>query len=130
MKFTEEVEKLQKKYPNSIILVKNGIFFVAIGKDAIILNKELALKVTCMKEGLCKVGFLVKNVDNYIKKLQDKEISFMLYTIDKATNNIDLIYENKAKDMIEERQCLDCKNCKQKKESDDEILERLKNIKQ
>lgn len=35
MKFTEIVENLQEKNEGNIILVKNGIFFVAMGKDAI-----------------------------------------------------------------------------------------------
>ncbi len=39
MKFTNEIEKLQKKYAGTVILVKNGIFFVGVGKDAIILNR-------------------------------------------------------------------------------------------
>lgn len=69
MKFVQEVEKIQKENEGSIILAKNGIFFVAIGKDAIILHEELGLKLTCMRKELCKVGFLVKNVEKYITKL-------------------------------------------------------------
>ena len=49
MKFVQEIEKLQKENEGSLIFAKNGIFFVAIGKDAIILNEELGLKVTCRK---------------------------------------------------------------------------------
>ena len=66
MKMVEETEKLQQENAGSIILVKNGIFFVAIGKDALTLHDELGLKLTCMKPELCKVGFLVKNVEQYI----------------------------------------------------------------
>ena len=66
MKMVEEMEKLQQENADSIILVKNGIFFVAIGKDALTLHDELGLKLTCMKPELCKVGFLVKNVEQYI----------------------------------------------------------------
>ena len=129
MKFTNEIEKLQKKYAGTVILVKNGIFFVGVGKDAIILNRELGLKVTCMKEKLCKVGFLVKNVDKYIEKLKEKEISFMLYTIDKTSDSIEMIYGHKAKEIKESNQCLDCSKCKNKKESDEDILNRLKSLK-
>ena len=57
MKFVEEVEKLQEENPGYLVLVKSGIFFVAIGKDAITLNETLGLKLTCMKKELCKVGF-------------------------------------------------------------------------
>ena len=71
MKMVEQMEKLQQQNLGTIILVKNGIFFVAIGKDAIMLHKMLGLKLTCMKQELCKVGFLVKNVEEYIKKLEE-----------------------------------------------------------
>ncbi len=57
MKYLELVEKLQKENVGYIVLIKNGIFFVGVGKDAIILNEMLGLKLTCMKKGLCKVRF-------------------------------------------------------------------------
>ena len=46
MKMVEEMEKLQQENAGSIILVKNGIFFVAIGKDALTLHDEIGLKLT------------------------------------------------------------------------------------
>lgn len=79
MKMVEEMEKLQQENAGSIILVKNGIFFVAIGKDALTLHDEIGLKLTCMKSELCKVGFLVKNVEQYIEKLEKIGYSFILY---------------------------------------------------
>ena len=44
MKYLELIQKLQQENPEHIILVKNGIFFVAIGKDALELNKTIGLK--------------------------------------------------------------------------------------
>ena len=35
MKFVQEIEKLQKENEGSIIIAKNGIFFVAIGKRCV-----------------------------------------------------------------------------------------------
>lgn len=128
MKFTEILEKLQKENPGIVILVKNGIFFVATGKDAVILNKELGLKVTCMKERLCKVGFLVKSVEKYITVMKEKEMSFAIYIINKETNEPEQIFKNIGKNTEESRQCLDCSNCNQKKETEDEILDRLKKL--
>ena len=37
MKLSEEIEKLQEKNEANSILIKNGIFFIAIGKDAVVL---------------------------------------------------------------------------------------------
>ena len=48
MKYIDVLQKLQKENPEHIILMKNGIFFVAIGKDAIELNKQIGLQLTCM----------------------------------------------------------------------------------
>lgn len=80
MKYIELIEKLQKENENHIILMKNGIFFIAIGKDAIELNKLLDLQLTCMREGLCKVGFQIKSLEKYIQKLKNTKKSFLVYT--------------------------------------------------
>ena len=55
MKYLELVEKLQKENDKYVVLIQSGIFFIAIGKDAQLLNKKIGLKLTCMKKGLCKV---------------------------------------------------------------------------
>ena len=54
MRFTEAVETLQKQNPGTIVFVKNGIFFAALGKDAVALSENMGLKKTCMREGICK----------------------------------------------------------------------------
>ena len=94
MKFVQEIEKLQKENEGSIIIAKNGIFFVAIGKDAITLHEQLNLKLTCMKKELCKVGFLVKNVEKYIQKLEEIGYSFILYVKNKKDENENLQRSN------------------------------------
>ena len=50
MKLSDEIEKLQEKNEGKIILIKSGIFFIAIGKDAVVLHDVLGLKTTCMKD--------------------------------------------------------------------------------
>lgn len=128
MKFVDTVENLQKNNPGKIILVKNGIFFVAIGKDAVALNSEIGLKRTCMKANLCKVGFLVKSSEKYIKILEGKNLSFGLYVINKQTEEPEEIYQYEGNKIEETRSALNCKNCGQKQETDEDILERLKNL--
>ena len=73
MKYLDLVEKLQKAPENdgNIVMIKNGIFFVGVGKDAIILNNLLGLKLTCMKNELCKGGFQTTSIEKYVKKLQE-----------------------------------------------------------
>lgn len=128
MKLTDIIEKLQKQNPESIVLVKNGIFFIATGKDAITLSNEIGLKLTCMKENLCKVGFLVKSVEKYIRSMKEKDLSFIIYMVDKQTAEAKEIFKNIGKAVDEKRSCLDCSKCTQKKETEEEILERLMNL--
>ena len=127
MKFVQEIEKLQKENEGSIIIAKNGIFFVAIGKDAIILNEELGLKLTCMRKELCKVGFLVKNVEKYIEKLEKLGYSFILY-VKNEKDELEEIYRYKGKNTEETKSCLECTSCTNRKEQEEDILERVRNL--
>ncbi len=127
MKFVQEIEKLQKENEESIIIAKNGIFFVAIGKDAITLHEQLNLKLTCMKKELCKVGFLVKNVEKYIQKLEEIGYSFILY-VKNEKDELEEIYKFKGKNIEETRKCLECTNCENKKEQEEDILERVRKL--
>lgn len=127
LKFVDIVENLQKENHGKIVIIRNGIFFIGIGKDALILNKLLGLKLTCMKPGLCKAGFLVKNVENYISKLTDAGYSFVLF-LKGDSGKPEELYRYEGKDIYEEKECEDCAKCTSKKETEDEILERVKNI--
>ena len=55
MKFGEMIDILQKNEARYIVLINSGRFFIARGKDAILLNKELDLKLVCMEKEICKV---------------------------------------------------------------------------
>lgn len=127
MKFVEEIKKLQEENEGSIILAKNGIFFVAIGKDAITLHNTLGLKLTCMRPELCKVGFLVKNVEKYIEKLENAGNSFALY-VKNDKSELKEIYRFQGKKTEETRNCLECQKCENRKEEEKDILERVRNL--
>lgn len=55
MQIGKIIEELQEKTAG-IILMKNGMFYIAVGADAIILSNEMGLKRTCFGKK-CKVGF-------------------------------------------------------------------------
>ena len=128
MKYLELVEKLQKTSENqgSIVIIKNGKFFIGIGKDAIILNDLLGLKLTCMRNTLCKVGFQTRSIEKYIKKLQDTNKSFVIYNYDRTKNQEEEIIRIKAEPIYESKTCMNCKECNNKQETTDEIIERVK----
>ena len=127
MKLTDEIEKLQEKNEGKIILMKSGIFFIAIGKDAVVLHEVLGLKTTCIKERICKVGFPVRNVEKYIHLLNENDLSFIIY-IKNEENQIEELYKNEGKDVYEFRKCLDCKECLNLPENEKDILERIRKI--
>ena len=56
MEYIEMIERLKQMYPNKILFMSCGAFYIAIGEDAVILNKKLNLKVSCVKKYMCKVG--------------------------------------------------------------------------
>ena len=62
MTFTNKIHELQEKYPQDVILIKNGIFFVAVGNDALFLNEKLKLKCTCFE-----------SAENYINNMKKQK---------------------------------------------------------
>ena len=91
MKFSEMVKILQEKEKGYIILINSGSFYVARGKDAIILNKELDLKLTCMEKEVCKVGFPIGALEKYTKILKRKRYSYIVYNFDRNLNKLEII---------------------------------------
>ena len=71
MSFSKMLEILKKKEEGKIVLVKLGTFYVAVGKDAVLLHKRIDLKCTCYKMNICKVGFPVIALDKYVEKLNE-----------------------------------------------------------
>lgn len=81
MNFIKAVEEIQNREENKgkIVLVKCGIFFVGIGKDAIILNKIFNIKMTCVKRGICRVGIPTNSLIKYIVRLEELGVSYTVY---------------------------------------------------
>ena len=112
MKYADIIEEIQKKEKNRIIIVKCGAFFVSLGKDAVILNKLLGLKLTCQKERLCKVGIPVNYIIKYVDKLEEKGYSFSIYDYSREDKKINLEYSFDGKKCNCTISSLDCSNCK------------------
>lgn len=66
-----------------LIWIRCGAFFVAICANAVILSNILGLKRICIKQGVCKVGFPVASLFDYVKKLENIGISFVIYNYSK-----------------------------------------------
>ena len=99
MKFVEIVEKFQKLEENKgkVLLVRCGVFMVAIGKDAIFLNKVLKLNVTCIKPGICKTGIPVSHTFQYTDLMESMGYSYVIYDYDSKNKNFERKYEKKGR---------------------------------
>ena len=121
MKFYEFIEYLQKVNPDKVIMVKSGVFFNAIGRDAIILEKVLGFKRTCHAKFLCKCGLPVpyvrENIKKVEKRLKEKNISIAIYDEMKGgrykynEKTFDILLEIEGESVKEDRKNLDCTKC-------------------
>ena len=91
MSFYEMLEILKRRNAGRIVLCNNGNFYTAIGNDAIALNKLLGLKLSCMKTGLCKVGFPINALEKYTGLLIETGYSFIIYDFNSEKEEITII---------------------------------------
>ena len=57
----------KKKDLNKIILLKSGIFYLALDKDAIFLSNTFGFKLTNLNNEIKKCGFPCSSLDKYLK---------------------------------------------------------------
>ena len=114
MKFVEIVENLQELEENKgkVILARCGVFMVAIGKDAIFLNKVLKLNVTCIKPSICKAGIPVSHTLKYTDLMERMGYSYVIYDYDSKNKKFERKYSFEGINNPETSKCMDCKNCK------------------
>ena len=118
MKFGEMIKILQEKEKEYIVLINCGSFYIARGKDAILLNKILNLKLTCMeKDTICKAGFPIGALEKYQKLLKRSRYSYIIYKFDREKNNLEIVEKYKGSfqnnERSNKRDCIMCKmgNC-------------------
>ena len=117
------MELLQKRNKGKIVLCNVGEFYIAIGKDAIILNNLLGLKLTCLKPEVCKVGFPIASLEKYTELIQEKRYSYIVYYFNQKNTTLEILLEYKGKKINEltnqNNNCYICsKGTKRYKETD------------
>ena len=88
MEYLEILERIQQMYPHRIVIMSCGAFYISIGEDAVILSKELNLKVTCAKKYICKVGIPKSSIEKYKEKLDKTQLAYIILDYDKTENKI------------------------------------------
>ena len=88
MSFSQMLEILQDKDSSKVILIKLGHFYIATGRDAVLLHKKLNLKCTCFKNNIFKVGIPVNSLEKYVEKFNQMQYSYIIYDYDKQVIKI------------------------------------------
>lgn len=131
MKLKEGIKILKNKYPEHIILVKNGLFYNAIGKDAILLSNKFEFTKICFAKETCKIGINENKIKEFTTKLIKENYNYILYNYNKGEfKDIDeqfIEIERKDDGIFIDREnihldCLNCNYYKRKQEREKVIL--------
>ncbi len=75
-KLYDKYIKLKEKNSDTVYLFKAGIFYLALGEDAVRLSVSLKLNLGKLNEEIEKVGFPVSCRERYVRLLEALEIPF------------------------------------------------------
>lgn len=114
--FSEMVKELQEKYKGYLVLVRNGIFYCAIGKDAVIMHQLLGYKPVCFKDGVCKCGIPVNAVELAILRLIETGYSCIIFNYKKAEKTYNEVFRLEGREVFESNNNIGCEVCWYKKE--------------
>ena len=111
MKFYEIVKELQKENKGKIVLIRNGIFYCAIGKDTVLMNNVLGYIPVCFKENVCKCGIPVNGIEIAIPKMLRSGFGYVIYDYNKEEKTYKKIVELKGKYVYSKDNNIGCSNC-------------------
>ena len=77
-KLVETYSKLKEDNPNTILLFKQGIFFIALADDAQKLSNSFGFKLTYLNSETLKCGFLCSNIDKYLNKFNNMNLEIRI----------------------------------------------------
>ena len=129
MGFSKMMELLQTKEKGRIVFCNMGNFYVAIGKDAVLLNQLIDIKVSCFKEEICKVGFPIISLEKYTDKIEEKQYSYVIYYFDQKREKLEILkrYNGKRENKIlqENINCYICSKNINKYKKQDKYIQAL-----
>lgn len=111
MKFGKRIEELKSKNQDRIMLARCGAFIIAIGEDAIFLSQIFGFKLTCFKSGVCKIGIPITYILKYLKMIEDKGYSYIVYDYNKDTKAIVEKWKFNGINEIKITNHMECKEC-------------------
>lgn len=112
MAFSQMLEILKEKEKGTIVFVKLGTFYIAVGEDAVLMHKKLKLKCTCFKMNICKVGFPVVALEKYVEKLNQTKYAYVIYDFNLEKVELKEIARKNGKYNKEKDRNINCLVCK------------------
>ncbi len=132
MSFGKMVELLQRKDNGKIILVNSGSFYIARGRDAVLLHNILNLKVNCMEAEICKIGFPLNSLEKYTQLIEQEQYSYIVYNFDNKLGKLNITkkYNGKKLNTIEEEKlnCYICKNTVKMYKKNDKYIQAVADL--
>ena len=132
MSFSKMIELLQNKEKGKIILVNSGNFYIARGKDAVLLHNVINLKVNCLETEVCKVGFPLNSLEKYTKLIEEKQYSYIVYNYDSKLEKLNILkyYNGKYLNEINEEKlnCYICTNTVKMYKKHDKYIKAVANL--
>ena len=132
MSFGKMVELLQRKDNGKIILVNSGSFYIARGRDAVLLHNILNLKVNCMEAEICKIGFPLNSLEKYTQLIEQEQYSYIVYNYDNNLGKLNITkkYNGKKLNTIEEEKlnCYICKNTVKMYKKNDKYIQAVADL--
>ena len=126
------VELLQRKDNGKIILVNSGSFYIARGRDAVLLHNILNLKVNCMEAEICKIGFPLNSLEKYTQLIEQEQYSYIVYNFDNKLGKLNITkkYNGKKLNTIEEEKlnCYICKNTVKMYKKNDKYIQAVADL--
>ncbi|MCI9040037.1 MAG: hypothetical protein HFJ29_09385 [Clostridia bacterium] len=111
MSFSNMLEILKEKNKERVVFVKLGPFYIATGKDAVFLNRQLGLKCICFKKEVCKVGIPETRIEYYLEKLARIDLAYIAYCFDSQKKELTEKYRSDGSYHKEYRENKDCLIC-------------------
>ena len=128
MSFSKMLEILQERNEKKIVLIRLGMFYIATGRDVVLLHDKLNLKCTCFTDNVCKVGIPVIAIDKYIEKLDKTGYGYVIYNYNKDKAELTEVLTKTGRDTRITSKNLNCLTCKGISEyKDDEYMLALYN---
>lgn len=132
MSFCKMMELLQEKHKGNVILINNGSFYIAKGRDAVLLHEILGLKLSCIEPEVCKVGFPLNSLEKYTKLIEEKKYSYVVYQYDNTANELNIIkkYQGRhSNKRIEEKEnCIVCSSGTKMYRKNDKYMQALADL--